>query len=602
MPQPAFNQQVASTSATLTFGANPPAGSAILMMAYHGTGTLSSVSGCGATWSRIAGNGSNGSTDVWLGVNCSGAARIITLTGPTGEINAQAVSISGADTTSPLDSSAWSVHAIGGGQTIDGTPVYGLCSVVAFAHVDSVTANLSGTGSGGFTSSATTTSSTHQSAAQWKGTAPGGTLHTAQFDTPAGSPNWYVNAYAIKGATQAAINLTCTLTGAGGFGGTGSGDQPTNPLPLEVRVYDKSAPNGPPIATWEGQKGLSWHDPYNAVGAGQLALSLSDPKATLANLAKYNLVRCFLGPFDVFQFWVETPAWTVASPDGPAGEMVVVAGRSLEAYLERAMVWITGNSFTASAGAILTSLIDAARARGACSLLRYDFDAGADSAGVAWGSDYSAMSLGFTAGTDYLSVIETFRRQGLIVRLNADFTLQMFQSLGRNVQADGVVLRQARHLNAPVNWTQPSAKAASTMLARSGTSTAIVDDVSGVLPDRMEGYIEAAVATNDATVLTKLATAEIAKRYQLATGINLQQVDHGIGPGQFEPYRHYDVGDYVGFDVPGRFDNVNEQVAAITVQSGDEADYTLTLDLSAVVPSPAVTAYKLVARVAQPTG
>lgn len=597
----------ASASAfTVTLGSNPAAG-ASLVLEVSNTGPSSggsAVSGCGATWTKVleTTTTNGGNVQVWLGTGCSGSTKVITFTpgfsADWAAIASEWFALSNAEATA----ADFAIVAAGPTPGLAISPTFRFTLLIDALAISTATTPATGLSAGWTALTGFTQGSTRIHGGYRTITAPSGSY----------SSQWTLNAaesyqhaiVAFRGAPNPAVYGSATLVGTSRVKGTATGVIPVVPLPLEVRVYDRTAPTGLPIATWRGQGGLATHDPYNDTGSAKFDLSLTDPLATAANLAQWNLVRVFLGPFDVFQFWVETPRWNVASPDGAAGEYVTVAGRALEAYLERAMIWIGGSAFHGgfTVGFIIRSLIATAQARGAISLIRTDFDENVDSAGVAWAGNFAIIDLEFATGTDYLAVINQFRAMGLIIRLRSDFTLQIYQTYGADRKAAGVVLRQARHLRNPVSWTQPQAHAANAMLSSGAPAYfGLIVDISGFLPDRFEGYIRGPDTTDDSYTLSQLANAEIQRRYAATTAIEIEDVDHGLRPGQFEPYRHFANGDTIGLDVPGRIDNLAEPVAAIDIVSRDDADYHVNLALSSVTPSQQLAIAKALKELQQPT-
>jgi hypothetical protein len=413
----------------------------------------SAVSGLGATWTRVyqSTTTNGGNVQVWLGTGCNGSTSVITVTPSFSADWAAMASEWFAITDATANVDDINIAAAGALPTLS----IGATYTYSFL-IDALALSTSVDAATGLTAGWTALTAKTQG-----GTRAQGAYQRLPVPPGPSSPytvGWTLNAsqsyqhvvILFRGAPLAAVNGTATLAGVGVLRGTATGVIPINPLPLEVRVYAAANPLGPAIAVWNGQRGLQTHDEHNATGAGRLTLLVSDPKATPTNLAQYNLVRVFLGPFDVFDFWVETPDWTIASPDGGAGESVVVAGRGLEAYLERALVWLSGASFTARPPARSWASSSRTRRRAArCRSCARDFTNALDSAGVAWAGDLATITLSLTEGTDYLSVLGQLRQIGVIARMRADFTLQLFQSFGTNQKAAGVTLRQGRHFPGP---------------------------------------------------------------------------------------------------------------------------------------------------------
>lgn len=438
------------------------------------------------------------------------------------------------------------------------------------------------------------------SARTTSGTAPANTGNNNEYivfasgDAAGTSQDPKITVYAPLAASNASATITADDSAASA---TATGVIPADPLPLELRVYDGGDLMGPPVAILSSARNIKWRDVHNDLGSGSLELSVSD--ASISALAQYALVRCFDGPFEDFAFWVETLSYVVASPQGDIGNKVTVAGRGLEAYLERALATFNlgGLTYTArSAGYILADLIDRARTRSAPDLLpalTYDFSADLDSAGNAWSGTLASLTLTFTEQPTILDVLTQLRELGVYARMRKDFVLQMWTAdPGRDVTSS-VVLRQGKHLADAVTWSVPYTHLASVMWAQ-GNGMAVIAAVTGTgLPERVEGYV-ALSGSDDNDTLNQLLDSEGAKRKQAATAITVPVI-HGLGSGEYEHYRHYAPGAFVALDVPGWFDRVSEQVAAIEVESADGTLPKVSLDLSAVRPVPLVSMAKRIA-------
>lgn len=617
MPAPTFDQQAGassttSTSPTVSFGSNPPAGATVIASAHHDTSSVTSVTGLGATWALIA---DISGYSVWQGKNCGGSSKVVTFHYAANPTNTamKVVSFAGCDTAAPLDVYSTSVSVGGSGGVYTGTwtctPDYPNVAVLALYSIT--------TAGGVIPDTSMTGDVTNQLTAQTGGTysvdgayllstTGNGTLYTVneRWVNGGGGELYGTDGgifLALKGAPSAQSHKAVTMAAASpAFNANGINLVPVNPLPLEVRVYPAATPNGAAIAIWEGQRGLRCLDPWNQTGTASLVMSLADPKATTTTLTPYNLVRVFVGKFDIFDFWMETPEWHVASPNGKSEEYVTVAGRGFESYLARAIAWTGGRSYSAvSAGYIMRDLITDAQSRGAVSLLGRDFTDSVDSAGVAWPTALNSLTLQFAEGRDYLACLNDLRQAGVWARLRSDFVLQMWGTDPGRDLSSAVIFREGRHLGAEITWRQQFAGAANVMLAKGITAYGSATDVSGLLPDRFEAFVQGPQSDDSAT-LNQVATSEISKRYLAGDAVSMP-ILHGMDPGSIEPYRHFRPGDYPAIHVPGTFDRAKKVVASILIESADLAQYTATIDLSALSVDPAVKIAQAVAKLVQPT-
>lgn len=592
---------VAALTNVFDMPANPDAGNAVVLLIAANSNALAtpSVAGCGATWTRLAGPITPGNPlsfgdhvpTLWifLGINCSGAAKTITVTFAA----AVRSTVNGSEWSNVSATSADSNAGESGGQgaqvlpSIVPTFANTLCVAIATARQPTtggpdVTSIATGTANGWIALPSMDQAGAYHVQASYKLVTGSTAAQSTSFPvvSPGGvEPAWL--AVALRGNPLPAAYGTATFSElATGYAvGTGAA---VGPLVLEARVYDGDDPMGPALAILDGASALRLLDVFNAVGSfGSLALPLANVKATAALLAVGNVVRFFIGPFDVFDWIIETPLYAVGAPEGDAGETVVLQGGQIEVYMERGEVLTTTAFASATAGVILRSLITAAQARGALPLLAVDFSAASDSAGVAW---VSPLTLTFNAGTDLLAVITQLRGQGIVIRMRSDFTLQAWQTYGRHLEGT-VMLREGRHLAGVVSWTRPNERPVSVLVVEgSGGTTATYADPAPPFADRREGYFKGPDTTDGATLILA-GQAEVRRRNQAAAAISVP-IHHGMDPGQVEPYHHFGPGDYIGLDVPGRFDRASEQVAGITIESADAGGYAVTLSLSALQPDP----------------
>jgi hypothetical protein len=140
------------------------------------------------------------------------------------------------------------------------------------------------------------------------------------------------------------------------------------------------------------------------------------------------------------------------------------------------------------------------------------------------------------------------------------------------------------------------------MMARGAPGYAVVYlPGAGTLPDRFEGYVKAPETTDLGTV-GAVAIAEVTRRNLATTAVTLSDIVHGLNAGDVEPYRHFDKGDTIGLDIVGAFDNASVLVAAIDLESRDDARYHASLSLGSVRPEVTVALARQVHDLALPTG
>jgi hypothetical protein len=592
--QAATASRSSAGTTTLTFGANVPAGDVVVAFIWY-TGSAPVFSGLGATWSQLVAQVSVPGTAAFLSVyvarQVAGGSAAVTVTGPTAT-DVIAMDWPGIDNSLTLD-----VFTTQGGNGVATynwpgiTPVFANDSVaIAFAAgYGSGTPAMSGLGTGGFTATSTRVQTGTPVGAVVLGAgyvadAPGGTKQqTSQLSvtgttSPAG---WAFIAVALRGAPYPA------QLGSGSnqavFGGSAHGTSvKIGAMPITCRIYSADYPIEGLLAVMNRARKLRWDDAYNATGAGSFEVSTSDAKATVANLAVGNIVRCGFGPFDDFDWIIEQLNYTLSSPDGPSGETIVVQGRGLEAYVERGVVY-SAVTWSGSAGGLVRTLLAAMQDRGALPLVGTDFTDTTDSSGAPW---RPGAAMAINRGQTLLDVIGALRAQGYVFEFRGDFVLRAWNDGSGAHRESSVVFREGRHFSDRIAWAQPRSAVVTHLVVEGagGITAEVADPEWAGSPTRTEGYYSVATVTNVAG-LADAGLAEIARRKLAASAINVG-VFHGLDPGQLEPYRHFRKGDWVAAHVPGYIENASELVAAISVEATDAGGYAVRLDFNGRQPDP----------------
>jgi hypothetical protein len=108
----------ASATPTVTLGAAVGTGNFLALLVRGNNFATSSVSGCGATWTKVTSDNTQQLGELWMGVNTSGGGTVVTLT--RGGVDTVCMSLSewsGVDQTAPSDQSN---HA--GGSSVTPAP------------------------------------------------------------------------------------------------------------------------------------------------------------------------------------------------------------------------------------------------------------------------------------------------------------------------------------------------------------------------------------------------------------------------------------------------------------------------------------------------
>lgn len=586
--QTATGGRATAGTTTLTFGANVPAGDVVVAFIWY-SGSAPVFSGLGATWSQLISPISPANSGTLLGVyvgrQVAGGSAVVTVTGPTAT-DVIAMDWPGIDNNLTLDVFMTQTSQVGTTYNWPGiTPNFANASVaVAFAVLYSGgTPVINGLGSNGFAATPTRTQSGVLLGAGYVANAPGGTLQQTSVSVSGATSTagWGFIAVALRGAPYPAQFGTGTNQAA--FGGSAHGTSvKIGPMPITCRIHSADYPIEGLLAVMNGARKLRWDDAYNATGAGSFEIPTSDPKATVANLAVGNIVRCGFGPFDDFDWIIEQLNYTLSSPDGPSGETIVVQGRGLEAYVERGVVY-SAVTWSGSAGGLVRTLLAAMQDRGALPLVGTDFTDTADSSGAPW---RTGAAMAINRGQTLLDVIGSLRAQGYVFEFRGDFVLRAWNDGSGAHRESSVVFREGRHFSDRIAWAQPRSAVVTHLVVEGagGITTEVPDPEWAGSPTRTEGYYSVTTVTNVAG-LVDAGLAEIARRKLAASAINVG-VFHGLDPGQLEPYRHFRKGDWVAAHVPGYIENASELVAAISVEATDAGGYAVRLDFNGRQPDP----------------
>lgn len=654
-----------ATTLVLTFATNPTAGHGVSVVVGYQSGTIVSVAGCGATWTKSPASVAPGSCgcDIWVGTNCSGSAKVVTITASASQrLSGNATDWGNIPIAVPFDAGA----SYTGNTSLNASPQYALTAgygnVVVIAGLCSQGGTTSGTPTG-FTALTGGVSGSLDMRAAYQILTPATGVKFNFAGTGwvvTGSSKVFVSAAAsIKGAPRAAIALTSTAAGTSTATGSVSvtANTPviaTNTLPtLEVRVLDGSLATTPQIAILQNARETSWHDPFNDTGAGTTKLPLADPKAV--SLVPGNIVSGWLSGVERFRWWADAPVKTIAAPDGQPGEFWEFAGREFEAYCERGIIYpvngwgppagtgtfkINGRGVSGSAffppfqqvqkvgpwptnvynnlfpyaGEWLIALAEAMQKYTPAMIpfLKWDFTEATDSGGNPW---QTHLNLTFNVGQNLLDVIKAIRALGITVSLRKDYTLQAWDlsNASRHLETK-VVLRQGSHISGPIQHTRPISQLRTRMLAQGsiGFYAEQISPAQEAIPviGVRAGYVggPSAVATGQGTVIYGNPTADnpqgtitwvpgpalfhqptiiAAAKQALLTSQALTEsisvpMNHGFGPGQYEPYAHFAGGDWIALDVPGTWDRAPYQVVAIGIQQAEANGYLPTIDLGTV--------------------
>lgn len=280
---------------------------------------------------------------------------------------------------------------------------------------------------------------------------------------------------------------------------------------------------------------------------------------------------------------VEVAAET-SVPLGDTGDRVSVA--SVSGSWIGGQIWIPSSARAAvefvdeTPGGILVTLLERAQARGAIPLATWDFDGSVDSQGQPWTSRHT---LTFAAGTSLLDVWRHLVSLGLEGEMTPSLRLRAFVDMSRHFE-ESVIFRKGRHLLGEVTRTGRQSAVRSRLLVE-GSGGRIVEIVdpsveADPLVGRREGFLSLGTS-DDPTVLQQAGLAAL-EAAQLDDEARQVPVLHGVGPGLFEPFVDYRIGDWIGLDAEGTGEVSAHRIVGLTIAQAVGGDYSVELDLNSV--------------------
>lgn len=365
-------------------------------------------------------------------------------------------------------------------------------------------------------------------------------------------------------------------------------------LPIEVDVFD-SGDGATQLDTLQGAYEASFLRAENEEGPGSFKINRHDPKATEANLAADNVVRIKINGRYQTAFRIDEVEAVDASPDGGGSEELLVTGRGVLADLDRAQVYpavwpsttaVDVSYSAAHRGRILSEFIDRAQARGAIPHVRYDFTATEDSIFFPW---TDAETDTYRVGTSLLDIAKKFAAKGgFDIRMDPFFRLSAFNSKGVDRTAS-VVFQLGRHLGLENIARRLHNTDKKSRLLVLGANSRVLEVVRPDLEadptiGRREGFLDYS-STDDPQQLNDAGVAALDALARESEPLQIT-VTHGFGPGDFEPFIDYDVGDIVGIDVPPKYDRAPFRIVGITIGQIEGGDFKVILDLNAYYLDP----------------
>lgn len=225
------------------------------------------------------------------------------------------------------------------------------------------------------------------------------------------------------------------------------------------------------------------------------------------------------------------------------------------------------------AAQILRQLVSEQQARGCAGHgpVTFGFTTAADSAGVAWAT---RQELSVTVGTQALDYIQALVETGMDVAMTPGLTLNAWRSRGvdrsswvRLDQGTGRVLGESAA-------QLPAIRNAAAARALSGW---VLQEHAGSIAAR--GRRETMISLGSSQSATQTAASVAAMLPDLATPPQTVEVRLSGAAGKWQPYRDFNVGDWVGYRASGMTTWARHRVMSIAFEVNDAGhpDWTLQL-------------------------
>lgn len=376
------------------------------------------------------------------------------------------------------------------------------------------------------------------------------------------------------------------------------GQAPALGVPIEVDVFDGASP-GTLLDTLEGATGVRFQRVLNDIGAFRFLISRADPKAVPDIIDREHLIKVKMGGVYRFGGWAEIrKLQTLDAQEEEAAEVWEISGRSGIGYLDRAAmanysligddpiagVWDLSAAGTGdSIGAMFYRCVQERLAEpgSAIEFITTDFDYDYDSLGAAW-ADTAKIKV--NVGDSLLSIWRTMTALGMDSRMRHDLRLQAFVELGRHFDIDTgdgtVVLEAGKDFTSTLIKTRRTSDIKTREWVKGQTGTYF----EAIRPDleadpyirRREGSLSFGSST-DPTTLQRAAFADMKQRALAVEG----GIEVEVWNGRYQPFVHYEEGDWITIHEPGVYNYKTFRIVAITIEQ-DEDDHKTTLALNSI--------------------
>jgi hypothetical protein len=370
-------------------------------------------------------------------------------------------------------------------------------------------------------------------------------------------------------------------------------------VPIELDVYDGASP-ATMLATLEAARGKRYNPQLSDVGGGSFVLNRHDPKATPEIIRRGNLVKVRIGgKYRGPGWWMEDIDRTLVASGEKAAEDIKVGGRGAMSYLERATIWTEAYS-TGSAplagrwihgpaplGDIFHKILRELLARPDGSPtphLAIGWPTGADSQGTTW--DDTAR-LDVEVGANVLGAWQQLTALGLESEMTHELEVRTYRELGRHFEQPptgngAVTFLLGRHILGDWHERDRGGARKTRVIVKGADNVTLTVIDPAAEADPYIGRRETSISvsnSSDPTTLQRAGEATLESLRQEGEQLELP-IAHGLGAGEYEPYRDYRPGDFVAIE---RTDGTLETHRIVGLVFEEiPGDYALTIQLNSI--------------------
>jgi hypothetical protein len=368
-------------------------------------------------------------------------------------------------------------------------------------------------------------------------------------------------------------------------------------------IWPANDPTGTALGELTDAFDKTTKDADQAIGSGSFRINRHSAQAAWCSQRAIVRVRLATGgpwayndPRYVFAFFIESSQDVALSPDEEGGENLTRGGRSVVAYLERAIIYpnanisghasywsqakVTGeviipNRTVGEAFRIL--ILNALQRAGNIEGLTIDFTITDDSASVAWPDTDTDWK--FPVGMNLLDVLSKLHSSQTYFRMRPSLLLSCYEDHpGTNLAGSitfqkGVELSEASEKAIQSQGFMSRALVKGTKKDNELQFVQVFNTTVEAETGRFEGFVEYQ-STPTTGRLTRAGNQAIARAKLQHDG----PTTAGVYSTTAKPYEDYLPGDTVGLNIPDVYDSAEVRVAAIVLNETEGGEYDVIVE------------------------